>query len=544
MASSEDTVERLNAALADRYRVEGEIGSGGMATVYLAEDLKHHRKVAVKVLQPELSAVVGTDRFLSEIETTANLQHPNILPLFDSGEADGLLFYVMPFVEGESLRERLDREKELPIDEAVRIVTDVAEALHAAHEQGVIHRDIKPANILLSSGKPLVADFGIALAVSAAGGGRLTETGLSLGTPYYMSPEQASADRDPNKASDIYSLGCVLFEMLVGEPPFTGATAQAVFAKVLTEEPRRATEYRKTIPGNVDAAVRRALEKLPADRFASAQDFGRALSDSGFRHGEPAVVFGAEKVNRWKRAAIAFGFSALVIGAGFAWFLTRPEPPGPVLRLRTDRLAENHLTGGEFHLGPAGTGFVFLGTDGQMWYRGWDDLEAEPVAGTTKPAGHSMSPNGTALAQQLGGELRVFPLPGGGGRVVADSMFGSRGWISPPTWGDDGYLYYAGRDSTTHRVLASGGGSVERLNIEREEGELRHHGFRLLPGGEKAIFRSFTSDATYHTIGIDLGTGRRVVLLRQGSSEFVLPTGHRLYRESDRLMAVAMDLNT
>src|SRR5210317_446096 len=224
------TPNRLTNALAHRYRIEREIGSGGMATVYLAQDLKHDRKVAVKVLKPELAAVVGSERFLAEIKTTANLQHPHILPLFDSGEADGFLFYAMPFVDGETLRQRLDREHQLPVDEAVRIARNVAEGLDYAHRQGVIHRDIKPANILLQDGKPVVSDFGIALAVSAAGGPRLTETGLSLGTPHYMSPEQASADREPTPTSDVYSLGCVLYEMLVGDPPHTASSAQAVLA--------------------------------------------------------------------------------------------------------------------------------------------------------------------------------------------------------------------------------------------------------------------------------------------------------------------------
>ncbi len=249
-----DPITRLNAALEGRYTIEREIGEGGMATVYLAEDLKHHRKVALKVLKPELAAVVGAERFLTEIQTTASLQHPHILPLFDSGEADSFLYYVMPYVEGESLRDRLDREHQLPVDEAIRIATDLAEALDYAHRQKVVHRDIKPANILLHEGRPVIADFGIALAVGAAGGARLTETGLSVGTPYYMSPEQATGDSFVGPQSDMYALGCVLFEMLVGEPPYPGATAQAVLGKIIAGGPVSATQLRPTIPANVDAA--------------------------------------------------------------------------------------------------------------------------------------------------------------------------------------------------------------------------------------------------------------------------------------------------
>jgi eukaryotic-like serine/threonine-protein kinase len=272
-----DASARLSSALADRYRIERELGAGGMATVYLAHDLKHDRKVALKVLRPELAAVIGAERFLSEIKTTANLQHPHILPLFDSGAADGFLFYVMPFIEGETVRSRLTREKQLPIPDALRIASEVAAALDYAHRHGVIHRDIKPENILLHDGSALVADFGIALAASKAGGARMTETGMSLGTPHYMSPEQAMGEREITARSDVYALGAVTYEMLLGEPPFTGPTAQSIVAKVMAEKPARLTPRRERISAAVEDAVLTALEKLPADRFATAAQFAEAL---------------------------------------------------------------------------------------------------------------------------------------------------------------------------------------------------------------------------------------------------------------------------
>jgi serine/threonine-protein kinase len=272
-----DPLTQLRSALADHYVIEREIGSGGMATVYLAHDLRHGRHVALKVLKPDLGAVLGVERFLSEIRVTANLQHPNLLPLFDSGEADGLLYYVMPFVEGESLRARLDREKQLPIDEAIRIAIAIANALDYAHAHGVIHRDLKPENILLQAGQPVIADFGIALAVSNAGGNRITQTGLSLGTPAYMSPEQATGDRVIDARSDIYSLGAMTYEMLTGEPPHTGNTAQSVIARMLTERPRPIRTTRAAVPEYVEATVQRALEKLPADRFSSVRELADGL---------------------------------------------------------------------------------------------------------------------------------------------------------------------------------------------------------------------------------------------------------------------------
>ncbi|UCG86018.1 MAG: protein kinase [Gemmatimonadota bacterium] len=271
-------VERLKAVLATRYRIKRELGSGGMAMVYLAHDLKHDRQVALKVMRPELSAILGGERFLREIRIAAKLNHPHILALHDSGEADGFLYYVMPHVEGESLRAKIDREKQLSIDEAMALTRQVASALDYAHQQGVIHRDIKPENILLHRGEAVVADFGIALAVTAAGGERLTETGLSLGTPEYMSPEQASGGGDVDARTDVYSLGAVLYEMVTGEPPLTGATVQAVVAKLLSQPPMQPRMVRDCVPEVMNRAIMQALAKVPADRFDSAAEFAAALT--------------------------------------------------------------------------------------------------------------------------------------------------------------------------------------------------------------------------------------------------------------------------
>lgn len=272
-----DAVTRLNAALDGRYRVERELGEGGMAIVYLAADLRHERKVAIKVLRPELAEAVGADRFLAEIKTTANLQHPHVLPLFDSGEADGFLFYVMPYVEGETLRERIDQERQLSIEDAVRIATDVGEALDHAHRQDVIHRDIKPENILLSDGRALVADFGIALALGTEARGRLTEAGVSLGTPAYMSPEQITGDLPVGPQADVYALGCVLYEMLAGRPPHTASTSQAQIGRILVGNVSPVSEERRSVPPHVDAAILKALSSLPADRFSTTRRFIEAI---------------------------------------------------------------------------------------------------------------------------------------------------------------------------------------------------------------------------------------------------------------------------
>ncbi len=320
----DERTRALTDSLYDRYHIERELGAGGMATVYLARDLKHDRQVAIKVLKPELAVAIGAERFLSEIKTTANLQHPHILALHDSGQVNGTVFYVMPYVEGESLRDRLDREKQLPIDDALRIAGEVADALQYAHERGVIHRDIKPENILLQRGHAVVADFGIALAASKTGGSRMTETGMSLGTPTYMSPEQAMGAREVDARTDIYSLGCVVYEMLMGEPPFVGPTAQSIVAKVITEAPRGLTTQRHTVPPHVDAAVHTSLEKLAADRFPTAGAFAAALRDTSastraarqFATGAMSKRSAASMIARWSAASLV---AVAALGAVYVW---------------------------------------------------------------------------------------------------------------------------------------------------------------------------------------------------------------------------------
>ena len=311
--------ERFSAALHDRYRIERELGEGGMATVYLARDLKHDRDVALKVLKPELALALGAERFLAEIRVMATLQHPNLLPLFDSGETDGLLFYVMPYVEGDTLRTLLEKERQLPVEETIRLVNLMAGALDFAHARGVIHRDFKPENILLQAGQPVIADFGIALAVAHAGGDRITETGLSLGTPSYMSPEQASGTETVDARSDQFALGAVTYEMLVGEPPHTGPTVPAIIARAMTETPRSIRAVRPTVPEGVEDAVLRALAKSPVDRFAGCGEFANALS-TGAR--DSAAAHSGRRLTRILAVAAPVVMAAAV---GYAT-LTRRAP--------------------------------------------------------------------------------------------------------------------------------------------------------------------------------------------------------------------------
>jgi len=312
-----EVLEQLAAALGDRYRVERKLGEGGMATVFLAEDLKHHRHVAVKLLKPELSAILGGERFLREIEIAATLQHPHILPLYDSGQAGGLLYYVMPFVEGESLRERLDREQQLPVGDALRIAREVGSALQHAHDHGVVHRDVKPENILLSGGQAVVTDFGIARAVRAAGAETLTQTGMVVGTPRYMSPEQ-SGGLPVDGRSDQYSLACTLYEMLIGQPPFTGPSAQAIMARHSLEPVPGLRVVRGTVPDAVEQAIVRAMAKLPPDRFPSVQQFLDALEAPA-----PAAAAGPVRPRATRRLATALGLGVLALALVAGWLVTR-----------------------------------------------------------------------------------------------------------------------------------------------------------------------------------------------------------------------------
>ncbi|HET9708610.1 MAG TPA: serine/threonine-protein kinase, partial [Gemmatimonadales bacterium] len=456
------TIERLTTSLADRYRIERTVGQGGMATVYLAQDLKHHRPVAIKVLKPELAAVIGADRFVQEITTTAQLQHPHILPLFDSGQTDGFLYYVMPYIEGETLRDKLTRETQLAIDESLRITTEVADALDYAHRHGVVHRDIKPENILLHDGRPMVADFGIALALSAAAGGRMTETGMSLGTPHYMSPEQATADKEITGKSDIYSLGTVLYEMLTGSPPHVGSSAQQIVMKILTEDAPPVATLRRSVPPNVAAAVATALEKLPADRFESAQAFARALADPAYHRERLAAGAppGSARPNR--RLTLGLSAALAVVTLLAAWALVRPRPAAAVSRygLALPPPAAFDPTGYVI-ITPDGSRIVYtapaaLHGQWQLWMKARERTDPAPIPETEAATAAAISPDGQWLAFVQGDSLRKTPLAGGSAVTLVPSGVSSAG--GELVWLADGTLVYAGTGmQRLLRVAAAGG---------------------------------------------------------------------------------------
>jgi len=524
---------RFTAALADRYRIERELGQGGMATVYLAEDLKHDRKVAIKVLKPELAAVLGAERFVQEIKTTAALSHPHILPLFDSGEADSFLYYVMPFIEGETIRDKLNREGQFGIEEAVKITTEVADALDYAHRHGVIHRDIKPENILLHDGRPMVMDFGIALAVSAAAGGRMTETGLSLGTPHYMSPEQATADKDITGRSDIYSLASVLYEMLTGEPPHMGNSAQQIIMKIVTEEAAPVTKLRKSVPPNVAAALVKALEKLPADRFESARAFADALADPHFSvvvtTARAATSGGSGRSPTWQRRALVLVSAVAVVATAAAVVLAvrgpgQTEAPISVSSLQPppgEDFSERASFGA---LSPDGRAFAFvaIASNGErnLWVRRLDTLAAQMVRGTEGAEAPFWSPDGRSVGYFAHDALMRVDVPGGTPRTLCPTTPEQSG-----TWGGDGVIVFAtGRG--LQRVDAAGGPCAVAIPLDSTATVYRHPSF--LPGGERILFERADGLDSKVMVG-DLASGAITPLVPGGRAPTLVPPGYVVY---------------
>jgi eukaryotic-like serine/threonine-protein kinase len=535
------TAHRLAAALADRYRIERELGAGGMATVYLAHDLKHDRKVAIKVLKPELAAVIGAERFVVEIRTTAALQHPHILPLFDSGSADGFLYYVMPFIDGETLRAKLDRETQLGVDESVRLATDVADALHYAHEQGIIHRDIKPENILLHKGRPMVADFGIALALSAAAGGRMTETGLSLGTPHYMSPEQATAEKEISARSDVYSLASVLYEMLSGNPPHVGASAQQIIMKIVTEEAIPVTKLRKNVPHNVAAAVACALEKLPADRFESAKAFAVALANPSFdppRAGAAPRGVAAER--GWRSMAAVLGATTVVFAVLSGWTLSRPAVASDVATVRFTipvptglRLREDENP--NIAISPDGRTLVYE-TGGMLHKRSLDSEASEPLAGTAGAYTPFFSPDGKLIAFTQDGALQQMSIGGGPlTRWASASYLGG-------DWADDGSIVHSTRGGLW-RTAKAGDKPMQLTTLG--PGEIEHEWPQTISGTNILLFTvlgqsGLWSDA--RVVALDLASKRRVVVREQAThGRFVAPDRVLYVDASGTLSAIRFD---
>jgi serine/threonine-protein kinase len=576
---------RLTTALADRYRIERELGQGGMATVYLAEDLKHDRKVAIKVLRPELAAVIGAERFLREIKTIANLQHPHILGLIDSGVAtlgqgsrvegqdnptldpslhsgqaprlSTLVYYVMPFVEGESLRDRLTRQKQLPIPDAVGRPPPLAAALDYAHRHGVIHRDIKPENILLHDGQALVADFGIALAVSQAGGTRMTETGLSLGTPHYMSPEQAMGEREITVGSDIYALGCVTYEMLTGEPPFTGATVQAIIAKMMTEKPTPPSRVRDTVPEAVEDAVLTALAKLPADRWPSAAAFAEALGGQGGRGAEGRQARRTPPRRPAAPPLLLLGLLATaVILAAWGWLRRGPAEVPPVIRLEVVAPAGAKvaypLSGVDTYLAisPDGRQLVFAaGRNESQWslyIRDLGQLEARVLAGTEGARVPAFSPDGKWIAFGApDGSLRKIATDGTALTTLCRMDVGLVGGITWPSGREIVFTRetYIGRG--LWRVSADGGDPDRFSTFDSTTSER----LQLSPWASPDGRWIFYSGAVASTIDLRLGvvsmaTGRPTVFrdIRGIATVIGLVDGYLMYVRIDgALMAVPFD---
>jgi len=547
-----EPADRLKVALADRYVIESELGEGGMATVYLAHDVKHNRKVALKVLRPELAAMIGAERFLKEIEVTANLQHPHILPLYDSGkvESDGrteLLYYVMPYVEGESLRDKLAREKQLSVEQATDIAAAVASALDYAHRKDVIHRDIKPENVLLHDGNALVADFGIALAVRQAGTNRLTETGLSLGTPHYMSPEQAMGDRELDARSDIYSLGAMLYEMLVGEPPFTGPTAQSIVAKVITERAPLVAAARSTVPRHVGAVVRKALEKLPADRFADAGAFAEALRRPGTLSEYDEAVVGVEptRTTSWytDRRTILLGAALVVVALlGVLGRRRASITEAPSLRFTIEIPGEFGRPAADMALSPTADRFVFpvyRGGTRQLAVRRMNQIDPVYLDGTENADEPEFSPDGEwiAFATFTWNELRKVPATGGPPITLAEHVATNQRVV----WADDGYVYAVSTDGPIIRVNENGG----RVDTVVSEAGGRAYLHFALPGGRGLLYNRCDAGCGESTVEVfDNRSGETRALVPGGTGGWLLPSHHLVFgREDGSVFAAPLDLD-
>ena len=553
-----EPVSRLQGALAEHYRIERELGQGGMATVYLAQDLKHDRRVAVKVLRPELAAVIGAERFLREIKTIATLQHPHILGLIDSGEVGGTAYYVMPFVEGESLRDRLQREKQLPISDAVQMASEVAAALDYAHRRGVIHRDIKPENILLHDGSALVADFGIALAASKGGGSRMTETGMSLGTPHYMSPEQAMGERDITARSDVYALGAMMYEMLVGDPPFTGSTAQAIVAKVMTERPRPLYPQRDTVPAAVEETVLRALEKLPADRFATAAQFAEALHapDTGrTRISTGARAGGGARYGGGWRARlhdpVVLGLAALAVGsallAGWAWWRAPASADAEVVRFTipappsgsTNALGYNIMA-----VSPDDRTLVYVGQGAdrrqRLMIRALDEVEARALPGTEDAAFPLFSPDGRWVAFIRGNQVYKVAVDGGAPQTLGMAP----GTFNGASWSTTGVLVVSG--NTALYLIPEAGGAARPLGDRASvSGELFRDAPLVVDAEGVVIYASWgSSSLSGARIAIaSLATGEATVLDLRGIQPLGMVDGTLLYvTAAGTIMGAPIDL--
>ncbi|WP_082820987.1 protein kinase domain-containing protein [Gemmatimonas phototrophica] len=523
--------ERLMAALVDRYRIERELGAGGMATVYLAHDLRHEREVAIKVLHPDLGAALGAERFLAEIKVTAKLQHPHILGLIDSGVADGLLYYVMPFVAGETLRARMQREGQLPVADAVRLASEVAGALDFAHRQGIVHRDIKPENVLLQDGRALVADFGIALAVQSAGGQRMTQTGLSLGTPQYMSPEQATGERIVDARADVYALAVVTYEMLVGEPPFTGPSVQAVVARLLSEQPRALATQRKAVPPHVEAAVMQGLEKLAADRFATAAEFAEALqgkgdTSSGGRYITASAAAPSTRRRWMERAAWITMVGAVGV---FAW--TRAQPPtpseAPVLRLPIDAPAgERFMTGGfPIVISPQGdrVAYVTQGTAGYATIvQRLDSLDARVRLAPRALRWYAFSPDGRELVYNEGYDIYRTAATGG----TPSLLGGTGGWdIMGLAWMADGTVLIGSYNGLS--TIPARGGAVTPLTDSTASQPAFHP--VVLPDGKTVIVGTANAAPKGNLVAITLATGAVTELPLPGRVAIGMVDDHLVY---------------